>query len=60
MLDSPAYRDHPTLHEIHAILSDGLIALVALHVAGVLYASWRHRESLILAMITGSKAGDGQ
>ncbi len=60
MLDSPAYRDHPTLHGIHAILSDGLIVLVALHVAGVLYASWRHRENLILAMTTGRKAGDGK
>lgn len=55
MIDSPAYRDFRPLQEIHLILSDGLIVLIAIHIAGVLYASWRHRENLILAMFTGRK-----
>jgi len=40
---------------LHARLTDVLIALIVLHVAGVLYASWRHRENLIAAMIHGRK-----
>lgn len=40
---------------LHARLVDGLIVLVLLHVAGVLHASWRHRENLIAAMIHGRK-----
>jgi cytochrome b len=44
---------------LHARLVDVLIVLVVLHVAGVLQASWRHRENLIAAMIHGRKrAGD--
>lgn len=40
------------LHEALAIL---LLALVALHAAGVAAASWRHRENLVAAMIHGRK-----
>ena len=57
MLDSPAYRDYRPLQEIHAILADLLMLMIALHVAGVLLASWRHRENLIVAMVTGKKRG---
>lgn len=39
-------------HEAMAIL---LLVLVALHVAGVAAASWRHRENLVAAMIHGKK-----
>ncbi|HSD53117.1 MAG TPA: cytochrome b/b6 domain-containing protein [Burkholderiales bacterium] len=47
---------------LHDSLSSVLLALVALHVAGVALSSWRHGENLVVAMIHGRKrapsAGD--
>jgi len=43
------------LQETHAALADALLVLVGLHLGGVLYASLRHRENLVGAMLTGRK-----
>ena len=56
VLDSPAYRDYRPLNALHDGLSDVLMVLIAVHIAGVLHASWRHKENLIAAMITGRKS----
>ncbi|MDQ1814527.1 cytochrome b/b6 domain-containing protein [Massilia sp. CCM 9210] len=40
---------------VHAALAWLLVALVTLHVGGVLLTSWQHRENLVGAMITGKK-----
>jgi cytochrome b len=40
---------------LHSRLADVLVVLVCLHVLGVLYACYRHRENLIGAMIHGRK-----
>ena len=49
------------VEDTHAALADLLLGLLALHVAGVLYESLRHRENLVAAMFHGRKraaAGD--
>lgn len=40
---------------LHVIIAWLLVGLVALHIAGVLFTSWKHRENLILAMFSGNK-----
>ena len=45
------------VEETHKTLAEFLLVAIALHVAGVIHASVRHRENLALAMITGRKRG---
>ena len=44
------------LANLHKCLGWALLALIALHVAGMLWTSWQHRENLVRAMVTGEKA----
>lgn len=43
------------MEELHEGASNGMMAIVVIHVAGVVVSSWLHRENLVLAMITGLK-----
>lgn len=45
------------LEEAHEIFANGMLAVVAVHVAGVLVGSLAHGENLVAAMFTGYKRG---
>lgn len=51
-----SFAEGRTAREIHEALAIGLLALVALHVGGVVFESRRLRENLARAMIDGRKA----
>ncbi len=44
--------------ELHAASSYALVAVVAVHIVGVVWYSVRHRENITLSMITGTKLGE--
>lgn len=48
----------PWLEDMHEILGTGMGLLVLVHFAGVLLASWLHRQNLVAAMVTGLKTGE--
>ncbi len=55
MQTTDAYWGVEWVEEVHEALAQLLLVAIALHVAGVIHASLRHRENLVLAMLTGHK-----
>jgi len=52
-----------TIETVHRALAWAMLGLIALHIAGVVFTSLRHRENLVAAMLSGRKrppAGDDQ
>jgi cytochrome b len=43
------------MEEAHEILANGMIGIIAIHIAGVAFESIHHRENLVKAMLTGRK-----
>ncbi|MBD9649858.1 cytochrome b/b6 domain-containing protein [Ensifer sp. ENS09] len=58
MMTTNTYWGVGWVEEVHEVLVNITLALVALHIAGVLFASVEHKENLVLAMITGRKRAD--
>ncbi|MDX0599668.1 cytochrome b [Sinorhizobium medicae] len=55
MQTTDAYWGVEWVEETHEALAELLLVAIALHVVGVIHASLRHHENLVLAMITGRK-----
>lgn len=45
------------LEELHEVAANFMLAVVGVHVAGVVLASWLHRENLVRSMLSGRKDG---
>jgi cytochrome b len=43
------------MEEVHEAAANGMMAVVAIHIVGVIVSSWLHGENLVKAMITGWK-----
>lgn len=46
------------LADLHDGAANAMLAVVGIHIAGVVVASWLHRENLVGSMITGHKLGN--
>jgi cytochrome b len=55
LMTTDALFGSEAVEEVHEALADGLLGLVALHVAGVAFASWHQAENLVRAMWSGRK-----
>jgi cytochrome b len=55
MMTTDRYFGDDTVQVLHSALAHGILILVLLHLAGVALASFRHRENLVRAMLTGVK-----
>jgi len=49
-----------SMEEVHEAAANIMIALIGVHLLGVVVGSWAHRENLVRAMVTGRKAGKAQ
>ena len=55
VLDTPQFRDDRDFKQVHDLLTDATLVCIVLHLAGIAHASWRHRENLVAAMLSGRK-----
>jgi cytochrome b len=55
LLTTDAFFGSEAMEDWHEVLAEGLLALVALHVAGVAFTSWHQGENLVRAMWNGRK-----
>ena len=59
LMTTDAFWGSETMEGIHETLANAALVLVGLHVAGVVWASFRHHENLVCAMVTGRKRAAG-
>ena len=59
LMTTDAYFGDDGMQMLHTYAAHTVLVLVLLHLAGVALASFRHRENLVAAMISGRKRGAG-
>ena len=59
LMTTDAYWGSEALEDVHGALANLTLAMVLVHVLGVLVASFEHRENLVKAMLTGRKRASG-
>jgi cytochrome b len=55
LVTTDAFFGSEIMEEVHEALAEGVLVLVAVHVAGVIYTGRHQRENLVRAMLTGRK-----
>lgn len=55
MMGLDAFWGEDWLQEVHGTLANAIMVLALLHAAAALFESFRHRENLVLSMVTGRK-----
>lgn len=55
MLTLDAFWGNETVETAHTLAVDATLIAIAIHVAANFYGSLRHRENLVLSMVTGKK-----
>jgi cytochrome b len=59
LMTTDQYFGDDWMQGLHSTAASFTVLLVALHLIGVILASWRHRENLVRAMVTGTKRAPG-
>ncbi len=54
-MNSDMFWGSEWVEEIHEVLANVTLVLVGLHIVGVIFASYEHKENLVKAMFTGFK-----
>lgn len=55
MMTTDSYWGSKLMEDVHEFFANVTVGLVVAHILGVLVASFKHRENLVAAMITGRK-----
>jgi cytochrome b len=55
LMTTDAFFGSERMEHLHEALAEGVLVLVAVHVAGVIYTGWHQRENLVHAMLSGRK-----